>query len=60
MYTNKYDNPIKFNPVRIKYADMDKNKPIKNKTDTIGFLLIITKIPNNMAIMYNKSKLYTL
>ena len=26
---------MKFNPVRIKKADIHKNKPIKNKTDTI-------------------------
>lgn len=39
---------------------MHKNKPIKNNTDTIGFLLIITSIPNNIAIIYNKFKLYTL
>lgn len=37
-------------------------KDIQNgaQTDTIGFLLIITKIPNNIAIIYNRSKLNTL
>ena len=28
---------------------MLKNNPIKNKTDTIGFLLIITSIPDSIA-----------
>ena len=27
---------------------MLKNNPIKNNTDTIGFLLIITSIPHNI------------
>jgi hypothetical protein len=27
-----------------------ENKPIKNKTDTIGFLLIIIYIPNKIEI----------
>ena len=30
-----------------KWHDILKNKPIKNKTDTIGFLLIITQIAAN-------------
>lgn len=29
------------NPEKIKYNDTHANKPIKNNTDTIGFLLII-------------------
>jgi len=29
---------------------MHKNKPIKNRTDIIGFLLIITNIPHNRDI----------
>jgi hypothetical protein len=54
MYTNRYDNPIKLKPISIKYMDIFKNKPIKYNTDTIGFLLIITRIPhiieNNVSI----------
>jgi hypothetical protein len=30
---------------------MLKNKPIKNNTDTIGFLLIITNIPDIIEIV---------
>jgi hypothetical protein len=42
---------------------MLKNKPIKNNTDTIGFLLIITNIPHKIAIndiIYKISPLYPL
>ena len=37
---------------------MFKNKPIRYSTETIGFLLIITKIPQNIEaieIIFNKS-----
>ena len=36
---------------------MDKNKPIKNNTETTGFLLIITKIANNIIINCNIIKI---
>jgi hypothetical protein len=49
IYTKRYDNPKKFNPINIKYIDIFKNKPIKYNTETIGFLLIITNIPDNIA-----------
>ena len=35
---------------------MLKNNPIKNNTDTMGFLLIITKIPDNMEAKDIRSK----
>jgi hypothetical protein len=47
---------MKFIPDSIKYADMHKNKPIKNNTDTIGFLLIITNIPHKKDIREIKVK----
>lgn len=28
--------------------DIERNSPIKNKTETIGFLLLITHIPKSM------------
>ena len=34
-------------PTVIKYIETNKNKDIKNKTDTIGFLVIITDNPEN-------------
>ena len=45
-YTSKYDKPIKFIPINIKYPEMFRNNPIKNNTDIIGFLVIITNIPD--------------
>jgi hypothetical protein len=45
-YTNKYDSPIKFNPNVIKKQATLKNNVIKNNTDTIGFLVVITNIPD--------------
>jgi hypothetical protein len=50
IYTNKYDKPIKLNPIIIKYIAIDKNRPIKNKTDITGFLLIITNIAKIIII----------
>lgn len=44
IYTKIYDKPIKKKPKLIKYIDIVKNKPIKNKIDTIGFFIIITNI----------------
>ena len=35
---------------------MLKNKAIRNKTETIGFLLIITKIPEKIEAKEIKSK----
>jgi hypothetical protein len=57
IYTNKYDNPMKFRPINIRYIDIVKNRPIRYSTDIIGFLLIITRIPDNIANNVNKSKL---
>jgi hypothetical protein len=34
-------------PTVIKYIETNKNKDIKNKTETIGFLVIITDNPEN-------------
>ena len=56
IYTNKYDKPIKFKPNKIKYKDILKNKPIRNNTETMGFLLIITKIAEMIAVMQIKVK----
>jgi len=39
---------MKFIPNIIKYPAILRNKPIKNRTETIGFLLIIIKIPHNI------------
>jgi hypothetical protein len=47
---------MKLIPNIIKYAEILKNKPIKNKILTIGFLLIITKIPHNIAANERKFK----
>lgn len=47
-YTSKYDSPMKFNPNIIRYPAMLRNNPIKNSTDTIGFLLIMIAIPHNI------------
>jgi hypothetical protein len=57
IYTNRYDNPIKFRPINIRYIDIVKNKPIRYNTDTIGFLLIITRIPDMIDNSVNMSKL---
>jgi hypothetical protein len=43
-YTSRYDKPIKLRPNIIKYPAMLTKRPIKNNTETIGFLLIITQI----------------
>lgn len=48
---------MKYVPNNIKKIDILKNKPIKNKTEKIGFLHIITNIPHNIAIKDIKSKL---
>jgi hypothetical protein len=48
IYTNKYDIPIKYIPINNKYKDTNKNNPIRYKIDNMGFLLIITKIPNKI------------
>lgn len=37
---------MKLKPISIKYEDIPPNNPIKNKIDTIGFLLIIMYIPH--------------
>ena len=39
---------------------MDKNKPIKNNTDIMGFLLIIIKIPQKIDIILIISKEFKL
>jgi hypothetical protein len=50
IYTIKYDKPMKFKPKIIKYIEILANNPIKNKTDIIGFLLMITNIAHKIAI----------
>jgi hypothetical protein len=50
IYTIKYEKPINVNPDKIKYTDIDPNKPIKDNKEAIGFLLTITAIPKNNAI----------
>jgi hypothetical protein len=39
---------MKFMPSVIRYEAIAINNPIRNKTDNIGFLLIITNTPNNI------------
>jgi hypothetical protein len=56
IYTIKYEKPINVNPDRIKYRDIDPNKPIKDNNEAIGFLFIITAILNNNAITLNISR----
>src|SRR5699024_9590 len=49
-YTNIYDKPIKLYPTNINILDIFINKPIKNNTDIIGFLLTIVNIPKKIDI----------
>ena len=49
-YTIKYTKPKKCKPMVIRYTDIEKNNPIKNNTDNIGFLLTIIYILKNTAI----------
>ena len=54
---------MKFIPKIIKYPAILKNNPIKNKTETIGFFVIITKIPDRIEakeIKFKKKWLYPL
>ena len=47
---------MKVKPANIKYTEIDANSPIKHIRDAIGFLLMITTIPNNSAIILKTSK----
>lgn len=40
---------MKLKPNIIKYEDILANNPIKNKTEIMGFLVIITDIAQNIA-----------
>ena len=47
---------MKYKPSIIKYIDIPKNKPIKNKTESTGFLVIITEIPKKIQIKDKKNR----
>ena len=54
--TNKQAIPIKLTPINIKYNAILTNNPIRNRTETIGFLPIITKTPKRIEEMVSKTK----
>jgi hypothetical protein len=51
---------MKVNPDKIRYTEITPNNPINHSSAPIGFLFIITAIPNNAAIKLKISKDSTL
>lgn len=49
---------MKFKPKKIRYKDIVVNKPIKNKTEIIGFLVIIINIPKKIDIIAKISNIW--